>query len=118
MFNLGFDKRRNCLVGIYKGMYSEEIFTACVEKLKAAITLNPCMRFVIDMRQADMVVKTINFHKWYVIFNEAGLDDTWKKAVLLPADAFAEIREKNIMKNCKDMSLFGDIKEAIAWLVS
>jgi hypothetical protein len=118
MFTLGYDKTRNCLVAIYRGMYSEEIFTAYAEKFRSVIETNPCMRFVMDMRQADMIVTKIDFRKCYAVLFKAGLDETWKKAILLPVDCYAEIAGLPIVNEFKDMNLFGDIKTAVQWLTT
>jgi len=118
MFTLGFDKTRQCLVGIYKGMYSEEIFTACTDKVRSAVETNPCKRFVMDMRQADMLVKTIDFKKWYFTLYKAGLDEEWKKVILLPEDCYQEIADQQILKEYEDIRVSGNIKDAVQWLTT
>ncbi|MBN2104215.1 hypothetical protein JW835_09270 [bacterium] len=118
MFTLGYDKTRKCLVGVYKGMYSEEILTVCAAKTRSAIMRHPCNRFVMDMRQADMIPERLDFKKWYKVFYEAGLDTSWKKVILLSNDNYKEIKENQKVRDCQDMDVFGDIKEAIQWMLS
>lgn len=118
MFTMGYDKSRNCLVGVYKGMYSDEILTACADQVKSASARHPCKRFVMDMRQADMLVARIDFNRWYKVFYDAGLDRQWKKAVLLSNADYAEIQNEGKLQDCEDMNLFGDIKAAVQWLLA
>jgi len=118
MFTLGYDKNRKCLVGVYKGMYSEEILAACASSAKSAMAKHPCKRFVMDMRQADLIASRINFNQWHKVFFEAGFDTSWKKAVLLSGENYQEVEDNQKLHDCDDMNLFGDIQEAIRWLLA
>lgn len=116
MFSLGFDKNQNCIVGVYTGMFSEEIFTACIEKVKFASEKYPCKKFALDMRKGEMIVNENIIRKIYNILYKAGLDSSWKKAVLLSNECYAEISDPKILEMFQDMKIDNSIQNALTWL--
>ncbi|MBN1781118.1 hypothetical protein JW948_08350 [bacterium] len=116
MFKLHYDKKRNCLIGVYNGMYSREIFQACVSKIRFAIDQYECHCFVMDMRQADMEPSMVNFKYCYTVLFEAGFDETWKKAVLLSPEGYESVPDIQRMSDQPDMHLFGNVNDAAKWL--
>jgi hypothetical protein len=116
MFKISFDEKHDCLVGVYQGMLTDEIFTACAEKITSALSENECGRFALDLRQAELIVTKIDFIKFYFTLFESGLDESWKKAVVLSPQDYKQIEETADLKDYPDMSLFGSGSKALEWL--
>ena len=118
MFKISYDKKHDCLVGVYQGLLTDEIFTACAEKITSALSENECRRFAVDLRQAELIITKIDFIKFYFTLFESGLDESWKKAVVLSPQDYKQIEETADLKNYPDMSIFGSGPKALEWLNS
>jgi hypothetical protein len=116
MFKLHFDKKQNCLIGVYDGMYTRETFRACVEKVRPALEAYSCHRFAMDMRHADMDAARVDFEFCYTALFEAGLDESWKKAILLSGECYAAVPDKQKPCGHPDMNLYADVQQAAKWL--
>jgi hypothetical protein len=118
MFKISYDEKHDCLVGVYQGMLTDEIFTACAEKISSVLSENECRRFALDLRQAELIVTKIDIAKFYFTLFQAGLDESWKKAVVFSLQDYKQIEETANLKEYPDMSLFGNGSKALEWLNS
>jgi hypothetical protein len=116
MFKLHFDKKQNCLIGVYDGMYTRETFRACAEKVGSVLESYPCHRFAMDMRRADMDAARVDFEFCYTALSESGLDETWKKAILLSGESYSAVTNKQKPSGHPDLNLYSDVQEAARWL--
>lgn len=118
MFKVCYDEKNNCLVGMYQGMLTDEIFTACAEKIMPALSENECGRFALDLRHAELIISKVDFVKVYFALFKAGLDESWKKAVVLSGQDFGQLPETDELKDYPDLALFGNGPKALEWLNS
>ena len=58
------------------------------------------------------------YKSFYFILFKTGLDESWKKAIVLSAQDFQQIEDKIELKDYPDMAIFGNGSKALEWLNS
>ena len=115
-FSVYFDEQNQCLRGKFKGKLTVLSLSDYVKEVqKKAAQANK--RLVTDFTEAELGISTIEIIGIPEMLDSMGLDDTWKRALVL-SKKIDEFELYSVLANNKGYSVrtFVDIDEALAWL--
>jgi hypothetical protein len=112
-----YDEERDCLVGSFAGTMKKETLKEYSIEVAKTASKHDFSYFLNDLREANVDFSSIEIINIPGIFHAAGLDISWRRAIVLPTrlnkyrlfDTVANTRGFNV-------KVFTDLNKAMSWL--
>ena len=118
-FTVEFDSKNRCLVSRFTGHMDAETREKYAQAVVQAGQEHGCKRLLNDLSQATVVdLTTMDIYYLPKALEAAGIDHSWKRAILFAKD-FSKFRffETRMINEGQLVRIFQDHDAAIRWLI-
>ena len=117
MFEVSYDKKRDCLVGSFTGTLDLKTIAQFAKAIAAAAQTHDCKRFLNDMRKAKVDFSTVELYRMPGVLDASGLDPSWRRAII----ASKQLKDYRFFETVAQnqgysVRVFTDPDEALTWL--
>jgi hypothetical protein len=85
-FKISYDQAHGWLTGSITGTINSETLPVYAKAVADRVSKHDCKRFLNDLRQAQLDLSTIEIYEIPGVLEVAGIDKTWRRAIVASRD--------------------------------